>query len=235
VSNDEIVAAAAIAGANTFVHKILPEPLHVPANLALAGFVTALAVHAGANPDDLGLASANLANGVRIGLFAAAAVAGGVAGAARFDHARPLFVDERVAGYSRARSAYEIAVRIPFGTALAEEMLFRGALPALLARRHSRASTILVSNTAFGVWHVIPTLASLDTSAVAARVPASTSARVGTVAGIAAATAIAGLAFNALQRRSGSVIAPILVHAALYIAAFATTRAVANAGPPRRG
>jgi membrane protease YdiL (CAAX protease family) len=229
VQSDEIVAAAAIVGANAVVHKVLPESLHIPANLAVAGFVTGLAVRGGADADDLGLAPGSLGAGVRTGAVAAAAIASGIVAATRVERTQHLFHDERVGGYSRGRTAYELALRIPLGTALAEELLFRAALPALLARNHSRASAVVVSNLAFGVWHVVPTLESLETSNAATRLPGHIGARLAAVAGVAAVTAAAGFGLAALQRRSRSVIAPIIAHTALNVATFAGARAVMSA------
>lgn len=52
--------------------------------------------------------------------------------------------------------------RIPRGTALGEEAMFRGALLGLFLRRHTRPTAVLASSTRFGLWHVLPTLDTLD-------------------------------------------------------------------------
>ena len=48
-------------------------------------------------------------------------------------------------------------VRIPFGTVLLEETLFRGVLLALALRRWSVATAVIVTSAIFGLWHVVPT------------------------------------------------------------------------------
>ena len=52
-------------------------------------------------------------------------------------------------------------VRIPLGTAVAEETIFRGAVLGLLTQRHPRARAVAVSSALFGCWHVLPTLDTL--------------------------------------------------------------------------
>ncbi len=40
--------------------------------------------------------------------------------------------------------------------------MFRGALLGLFLRRHTRPTAVLASSTRFGLWHVLPTLDTLD-------------------------------------------------------------------------
>jgi hypothetical protein len=225
---EELIAVGAIVAANVAVHTVVPDAWHVPANVVLAGAVTGLAVRAGVGLEDLGLAPEHALAGLRIGLAAASSIGSVVRLAQNVDRARALFADDKVGSYTRSRSAYELAVRIPVGTALAEELVFRGALPALVGRRHSPRTATLVSSALFGLWHVAPTRSSLQTSEAGSRLPESRQHRIGAVVAVVAATAVAGLAFDRLRRRSGSLIAPIVAHAALNSAAFAAARAVAR-------
>ena len=77
--------------------------------------------------------------------------------AARRPSTQPLFADYRVRQLSSGRARYEAAIRIPLGTALGEELIFRGALFGLLRRRHSTFTAVTVSSLLFGLWHVLPT------------------------------------------------------------------------------
>ncbi|WP_230596431.1 MULTISPECIES: CPBP family intramembrane glutamic endopeptidase [Nocardiaceae] len=79
-----------------------------------------------------------------------------------------------------------VLFRIPVGTVVTEELLFRGVLDA--------ASPAL-SPIFFGLWHIHPARAAGDT-----------------VLGTVAATAAAGVVFSWLRARSGSVLAPALLH-----------------------
>lgn len=79
-----------------------------------------------------------------------------------------------------------VLFRIPVGTVLTEELLFRGVLDA--------ASKAL-SPVFFGLWHIHPARAAGDT-----------------VIGTVVATTAAGVVFSWLRARSGSVLAPALLH-----------------------
>jgi membrane protease YdiL (CAAX protease family) len=220
----EVTAVAWTFGANTLVHRLLPHHTHVPANLVAAGGVLALAVSAGASAADLGLDPAQLGRGARVGAAVGGALVAGVAVAAVWPPAHRWFGDARVTEVGRGRASYELLVRIPLGTALAEELLFRSGLTGLFARRRARNAAVLASSVVFGLWHVFPTYDSLDSHVAAGRVPARALHRATAVASVVASTALAGVAFSWLQRRAHSVLAPVLVHAALNSAAYAAGR-----------
>jgi membrane protease YdiL (CAAX protease family) len=50
----------------------------------------------------------------------------------------------------------ELVIRIPFGTALSEELIFRSALMGLFLQNYSRLSAVLFSSLIFGFWHLLP-------------------------------------------------------------------------------
>lgn len=79
--------------------------------------------------------------------------------------------------------------RIPVGTIVTEELTFRGVFDAV---------SPVLSPIFFGLWHIHPARAAGDSV-------------VGTVAG----TMLAGALFSWLRRRSGSVLAPMLLHYAV--------------------
>ena len=72
------------------------------------------------------------------------------------------YQDERVAGMGAGEVAFAALVRVPVGTALLEEVAFRGVLLAMLTRRYGTAWGVAGSSVAFGAWHLLP---SLDLSA----------------------------------------------------------------------
>ena len=119
-------------------------------------------------------------------------------------------------------------MRIPLGTALAEELLFRSALTALFAQRHSWRTAVATSAAVFGLWHVLPTVESIDSHPVGERIGASRAQRATAVAGVVASTALAGVAFSWLQRRAHSVLAPVLAHAVLNGSTYAAGRVLAR-------
>jgi uncharacterized protein len=103
-----------------------------------------------------------------------------------------------------------VLVRIPLGTVLLEEVVFRGALLAAW-RPEGTATAAALSSVAFGLWHVSPAL-----NMVAANRPhAGTPVRLAVVAGTVLLTSLAGLALAWMRIASGSLAAPALLHATL--------------------
>jgi hypothetical protein len=110
-------------------------------------------------------------------------------------------------------------VRIPIGTALVEEIVFRGVLLGSLLHAGT-AQAVIASSIAFGLWHLAPTSILVRTNRLnAAVVPA----------GIAL-TAVAGAFLGWLRIETGSLAAPFLVHALVNsLAAGAALLALARA------
>jgi membrane protease YdiL (CAAX protease family) len=210
----EIGAGAAVLAYGYVIVKIVPEALYVPVNIAAACTVVALAHRAGAGWDLLGLARDKLSSGARWGLLSTIPIAAVVATGVAVTLTRPYFVEERFASLAVAPLLYELLVRIPLGTALSEELIFRGGLLGLYQRRHSFWRAALMSSLVFGLWHVVPAMGSVSSNA-AGETLSSTAARVAGVAGTVVATGAAGLVFCWLRKRSGSVLAPTITHAAL--------------------
>lgn len=225
----ELTAAAALLAWNAAINRIVPSPAYVPANLAAAGLSVLAARTRRVPAADLGLARDRAGKGLLVGLAASAPVAGVVALGAALPATRKYFLDERGTTGGTGYALYHTLVRIPFGTALTEETLFRGALLGVLLQRHSRARAAAVSSALFGCWHVLPTLDTLRLNRAGAAV-ANDPARTGAaVAASVAVTAVAGLGFSWLRFRGDSVVAPMVVHAALNCSAFAAARLVARA------
>jgi hypothetical protein len=96
--------------------------------------------------------------GLRMGLGAAAVAGGGVALGGAPPARRLFFGDRQVSDVGRGEAAYHVAVRIPLATALAEEVLFRGVLLAMLRQRRPPVAAVLWTSMLFGAWHVLPTI-----------------------------------------------------------------------------
>jgi len=123
--------------------------------------------------------------------------------------------------------AYQALIRIPVGTALWEEVAFRGVLQAALRRVMPKPTAIAVTSCVFGAWHIRPTLQALRANGLAGT-------RGRAVAGVAAAvagTTAGGVLFSWLRERSGGLAAPILVHVATNSGGLVTALAVAAASP----
>jgi membrane protease YdiL (CAAX protease family) len=220
----ELGAVALTAAYNVVLNRHLPDATHLPANLAASGLLVLLARQAGLDLDDLGLAPEAAAPGARAGLVVAAGSVGIVAAGAAFPPTRRFFVDEKVRDHSMAELTYHTLLRIPIATALGEELAFRAALLGLFGRGRSPRVAVAITSGLFGLWHILPTVASLGPRR----------GRAGLVAGVVATTAGAGVGFAALRLRSRSVLAPVVAHAVLNVAALVAARVVsrAAAAPP---
>ena len=196
---------------NLVVHRLPGRPWsYVVANVAAAGVLLAAARASELSWAELGLGRRRLAAGVRWGGACAAAVAAGYAAALALPGLRPLLADARVAGLGSGELAGQVLVRIPLGTVLWEEVAFRGVLLAALSRLLPRAGAVGVSAAVFGLWHVRPTLGALAANDLADE----PLARAGAVLLACLGTAAAGVLFAELRERSGSLIAPALLHLA---------------------
>jgi membrane protease YdiL (CAAX protease family) len=200
---------------------LLPARYHIPAGLAAGTAVSVLAAGAGAGLEDQGLAPQDVPPGVVYGLLAGASVAGLIVAGSALETPRSLYRDSDIASMTGWRALYEGLVRIPLGTALPEEVVFRGALLALLSRRHSPLFATGLTSLLFGLWHVTPTFRRLETHAFSAgHHPARQAAWVATSVGM---TTAAGLLLAGLRYRSRSLVAPWLAHSAANAAGLAAT------------
>ncbi len=159
---------------------------------------------------DLGLSRHRLGAGSRWGGACFALVAAGYAVALAVPGLRPLLTDARQAGLDGGAIAYQVLVRIPLGTVLWEEVAFRGVLFAALTRLVSTQAAAAMSAAVFGIWHVRPTLSALTANDLAGGpVLRATAVALGCVS-----TGVAGRLFVWLRLRSGSLVAPALLHLA---------------------
>jgi membrane protease YdiL (CAAX protease family) len=104
-------------------------------------------------------------------------------------------------------------VSIPLSTVIFEEVAFRGVLWGLLEADHGVLVATSVSSVLFGVWHILPALklARTNTAVRGDRDSSGTRALL-TVLGTVLFTTVAGVLFAELRRRSGSLVAPMVLH-----------------------
>jgi len=204
-------ACIALAGYNNLAGA---RPWHrrwYPAVNALAAAVLlAAATASGLTADDLGLRRDRLRSGLRLGLAAAAPVVAAFGLAALTPATRPLLNDQRIADMDRRQLAYYVLLRIPVGTVAWEEIAFRGVLRAALRRVMDEPAATVVGSAVFGMWHIRPTAEALAVN----RLAGGRGERITAVAGVVAGTAGAGTVFSLLRGRSGSLVAPGLLHLA---------------------
>lgn len=206
-----------LVGSNIIANEVLPSWAYIPWNIGVAGTLVWVASRFGrVTRDELGLSPGRVVDGLRWGGLAALAVIGTCAIGALLPLTREAFQDDRAKELSLGGLALYVGVEIPLGTVLAEETMFRGVLPAMLRRRfaHNRNWAVrgdVAAALLFGLWHVLPSLQLADSNAVLKGLPFHLGVPVAMAASVAA-TAAAGLGFTWLRNRSGSLVAPMMLH-----------------------
>jgi hypothetical protein len=221
----ELLAVACLAVHSVTLHSRVPRLARIPANLGVAAAMIGAARVAGTSWAELGLDAETMRRGVRGGLLAAAPIAAGAAIAVGVPTTRRLLADERITDTTAGEAAFETLVRIPLETALSEELIFRGALLGIALSQRHRGLAVASSSLLFGLWHVYPTIGAIRRGAARRGGGGKASDLATPTAGVVAATAAAGAAFGWLRLRTGSVLAPVLAHAALNMTSFAGVRA----------
>jgi uncharacterized protein len=144
----------------------------------------------------------------------------------RLPAVRGAFADRRVERVGLATVGWQILVRIPFGTVALEEIAFRGVLLGLLRDIYGTGWATVASSVLFGLWHVLPSQDLARLNPLAERTFAGRRALL--VFAAVVTTALAGVIFCELLRRTGSLAAPMALHWATnalgYLAAFAARR-----------
>ena len=194
----------------SLVANRLVPPAHLVIGLVSVAVLAVVARAAALTPAELGLV--RWRSGLRWGGASAAAVVLGYAVA--LGVARDALARSADPGWPAALAG--ALVIVPLGTVLAEELAFRGVLWALFRRRYGERSATVLSSVLFGLWHVLPALGGGPANEVAAGAlgggPAGTVAR---VLGPVLVTTVGGAVFCWLRVRSGSLLAPVLLHWAL--------------------
>jgi membrane protease YdiL (CAAX protease family) len=217
----DLLAAGVLLGYHAAVHERWSPGARLAANLAAAASAVGVAAAAGLTLDEMGLSIEQAGRGLVYGTLVSLPIAAAIASVARAPRAGAFFADQRAANLSRRGAAYEMFVRIPFETGLSEEVLFRGVHLGMTRRLHPPPWAVARTSAAFGLWHVLPAIASLRRTDLGAAYAGSSSRRAGAIAATVIATALAGAVFALLRLRSGSVLAPAVVHSTLNATALA--------------
>lgn len=208
-----VAAALVILGTHNVVQNtLLNERGYVAGNLVVSGLLLGLGRSTGLSWAEMGLGPGDTRRALRIGVAAGAAtVITSLVGLSR-PQTRAMLVDERTVTGSGKETLRRLLVRFPLGTALFEEIAFRGVLPALLRRRHRPLVTELMSASVFGLWHLIPTGRAVSVNHGAGAMEMRH--RAGIVLGSPILTGVGGLGFGLLRKLTGNLLAPWLAHSA---------------------
>lgn len=208
-----VVIVIAIAAYNVLQNLVLPSWTYAALNMGAAAGVLYIGTRLGLTNADLGIERSRARTGFLVGAAVAVLVVILIGVVVVMPVARPIFDDARVIDVGVAGAMYEMLLRIPVGTALFEEVLFRGLLLGWFMRLTSQARAVAASSLLFGLWHVLPTLAALDLyQAGVIRDAGSVGTAFAVVAGVAL-TAAFGIAMCGLRIGARSLAAPVTVHA----------------------
>lgn len=180
---------------------------YVPANILAAAILLVAATEAlGLTTGELGLSDVSAAD-LALGAFAGAVMAAPLFVVGTTRRGAHLVADRRVGGLRGGALAYQSLIRVPLGTALLEELAFRGVLFAAW-RPEGDFVAYAVSSAVFGLWHVSPaaTMVRLNRPRAGLLLP---------VVGTVVVTALAGAGLTWLRVETGSLAAPFALHATL--------------------
>jgi uncharacterized protein len=205
-----VVVVAVLAVVNVVDIRVVHGSL-VMGPICVAGLV-AIARLAGLSWGDLGLGPGTWWRGIRWAGVEIAVVAVVVTVGAALPPTRGAFRDSRY----RVDAGHALLIAliyIPIGTVLLEEVAFRGVLWGLLRRLGGTGMATMLSSALFGLWHVLPARGlATHNEAIGGTVGRGWSAEALIVLATVLFTALAGVVFCELRRRSGSILAPAGLH-----------------------
>jgi len=215
---DLVVVLGGLVALNLVTAQVLESWPEVGAQVLGSAAAVAYAMWRGYSSDELGLGRDAVGSGVRVGAAVAAIILAGVTVLALVPFSRGFLDDDRFDDLPVWEALYEIVIRIPFVTALTEELLFRSVLLAVLLAMTTTNLAVVWSSIVFGLWHVLTTLNGLDGNEATESFDGWAAA--GSVVAVVVATGIAGVIFAWTRLRSGSVVAPWIVHIAFNSSTF---------------
>jgi uncharacterized protein len=226
----QLAAAAISAASEVLAHRLDSPAGRTAARFGAAGALLGIARAAGVSRAGLGLGRNELRNGLRTGVMAGGCAAAAVFAGAALPATRGFFLDERAAQAAGRRALAAGLARITFAAVPPEELIYRSALLGLWLGEGRQASAVAWSSAIFGVSHILPTLSTMNQTALDRHLADRPLRQAAFVAGNVAATGAAGAVFCWLRLRSGSVLAPLLAHAALNDAALIAGRVTHRMG-----
>lgn len=197
---------------NLWLRPETPSRYTLGVNIALGFLFVGIGLWAGLGTEGLGLGTRRLRAGLLYGGVAFLVVVAALVIAAQIPTFHHYFENTR-ADVGLGRLWFEALVAIPLGTVFIEEVAFRGLLLGLLLQHLKVWRAVAVMSMLFGLWHLQPVVAS--TGGGAGRVA-------GAALGTFAFTTVAGVIFGWLRLRSGSLLAPALLHVGTNSAALVT-------------
>lgn len=195
------------------IARFVPKRWYALTNILTAAGSLMYALLVGASWQDLGLDVHNLMRGMLVGVGISIPIIIGIVSVAAIPLFRNLFSDGPSKHKSSRMTVFELVLRIPFGTALSEEVIFRSVLLGLLLSTYSTFWAVVLSSMLFGVWHIIPTLNTLSNNdSFSELIDEQRHRRIGYLVLTILVTMAAGAGLSWLRIWTGSVITPWIVH-----------------------
>ncbi len=200
----------------TVLARFIPRKAHISSNLLAVLVTVGFGLFLGLSLPQMGLTLDGVKNVVIISALATGAIFVATFAVSFLPFLKHIFLGESFAN-ARVRSVFfEAGFRIPLGTALVEEILFRGVLLGILLQSYSPLTASLIAATVFGLWHIAPSINSIESNtAVQERLRSKSLHAKGSVLGIVLVTFTAGMFFNWLRIVSGTILTTWLVHWAI--------------------
>jgi len=197
----------------TVLARLVPRRFHIILNIGIALTAIMLGLGFGLTPKDMGISLATITSGIIIAVVASIVITVTTLIIALIPPLRKFFLGDNLSKASGKLIAFEAGIRIPFSTALIEEVLFRGVLLGLLLTHYPTILARLYSSIVFGLWHIFPTIATLEQNDVTAQaIQHKKHRKYAGVTGTIIITTLAGLLFGYLRILANSIIAPWIVH-----------------------
>jgi uncharacterized protein len=197
----------------TVLARLVPKKWHIILNIFIAMLAIVVGFSFGLSLEQMGISPYSIKDGIVVAVFASIVIMLATITIAIIPIFRRFFLGENIANANGKLLTFEAAIRIPFSTALIEEILFRGVLLGLLLVYIPTLQALIIASVLFGLWHVFPTITSLEQNDAAAAIVGDKKSRQRAgIIGAVIVTGLAGFIFGWLRILAGSVLAPWLVH-----------------------
>lgn len=197
----------------TVLVKVVPPKAHIWLNISVAMAAILLGLLSGLSFTEMGLGATGWIRSAVIASLFLICVVVVLFIVSRIPSLRKFFLGGYFARVPRRKLFYEAGFRVPIGTALLEEVLFRGVLLGMLYVSYGAVWAVVLSSLVFGLWHIFPTVDNLEQNEAAAQMVADKKHRAwGSVLLVVLSTTLAGLFFSLIRLWAGSLLAPWLIH-----------------------
>ncbi len=208
-----LAAALVLMLAVNLLNNELAPSFFILTGIAGTAILILIAHRADLFDHELGIAPGWIGRGLKLGGGLTLAILVVYVIGAAIPATRHLFVDTRHTGLTLSQVMWMAFVKIPLGTVLFEETMFRGVLYGMGLRRWGPTGALLFSSLFFGFWHVLPSTGINDSNtAIGDVVGRGVTGAIIVVIGAVLFTAIAGAVFCLMRRVSRSLLTPMIMH-----------------------